>query len=831
MAIMAVIVTGFIGGFNLLSKLITATRNKSLATRSARNGLAEFQGMPYHRVYASAIPIAVPHVSPTAYHDPAHYPPIVEHYNNVTFTRYAFVDKLLKNGATDLFQPVAANAPDTGLKRVAQTVVWQDPSGDWRNVGLKGLISNPNRQTNSVQFTGSIVSGLGVALPNTVVDVIQNPTWQARSDGAGAYAISLIPGTYSLRARKHGFFSQVIANQTVDFGNTPLSVHFTLPPMDSGTIKGTVWANDHLVISRIVGNAGGHEFVEIYNPTTFTWQMNNTQIKLSFQRRTVQDPSPVPIDINFISPSVASHHFYLFANANPTFNGVPADAVWDTGGPNTIALNARHPALPFNVIPTYEDGISGLYQEGAGGLILEDQNRGVLDTVGWHGGGDACPPDPGFSPDPNAMEGPPLGLSDCKGLKSGEEFDRYSSTHPIVNVADGPAYDSGDNEADWIRHLVPLTPRNTSNQLAPIAGTPGIGAFIFANDGLSASTQAVQTIVDAGPYAAFSLPNVATGSWTFSVSLGTLHQEGPVTIPFNGVTVTTTVFLTQSSNKGFLSGQVTDLSTSLPLAGITLTAGANSFITAGDGRFRAAVDPGAYTLTANPGGLNSLFTEQALPVNVLLGQELAGQDFQLSGAGFLSGCVTADGINPLPDINVQIFPLFTNMVQGEALSQSDCHFSVRVPTGTYTVQPALDVEESATPAQFSPVTLTAGSTLFVGTFTVTLAYGFIEGVVTKGGHPITTGVPIHASTNGGLVNGGWPGVMNSLNHYSVNQVYMTVSDNNGNYRLRALAATGYHVFGYYTTFNGNAPTTTSQGVAGTVNVSTTAPVTVNLNWP
>jgi hypothetical protein len=73
--------------------------------------------------------------------------------------------------------------------------------------------------------------------------------------------------------------------------------------------------------------------------------------------------------------------------------------------------------------------------------------------------------------------------------------------------------------------------------------------------------------------------------------------------------------------------------------------------------------------------------------------------------------------------------------------------------------------------------------------------------------------------------------MNSLNHYSVNQVYMTVSDNNGNYRLRALAATGYHVFGYYTTFNGNAPTTTSQGVAGTVNVSTTAPVTVNLNWP
>ena len=108
---MAVIVTGFIGGFNLLSKLITATRNKSLATRSARNGLAEFQGMPYHRVYASAIPIAVPHVSPTAYHDPAHYPPIVEHYNNVTFTRYTFVDKLLKNGATDLFQPVAANAP------------------------------------------------------------------------------------------------------------------------------------------------------------------------------------------------------------------------------------------------------------------------------------------------------------------------------------------------------------------------------------------------------------------------------------------------------------------------------------------------------------------------------------------------------------------------------------------------------------------------------------------------------------------------------------------------------------------------------------------------
>jgi hypothetical protein len=144
---------------------------------------------------------------------------------------------------------------------------------------------------------------------------------------------------------------------------------------------------------------------------------------------------------------------------------------------------------------------------------------------------------------------------------------------------------------------------------------------------------------------------------------------------------------------------------------------------------------------------------------------------------------------------------------GNTVSGSDGTFLIwgsGISVGTYDVVPRLEAGEAATPSTYT-VTLNAGETIFVGTFTVTGAMGYISGSVTANGAPITTGVLVYATT--GTITGA-PPVLNSALRSGVVAYYAVSSDAAGHYELAVRGGYDYNLYAWYTTWNGQTPATT-----------------------
>lgn len=820
-----------IQGFSGISRGIIASRFKSLATQLANQKMQSLKSISYYRLRVSSqtiVPSGLGAFNPAVRSDEINYPPAGNVVNGISFLNYTVVERVQKNDVTESLNVMNWNSPDTGLKQLTLNVVWQE-RGSWNRIQLSNLLENPNRLAATGDFAGTVTdAGTLAPLSDVIITITQNSSLNSLTDAGGAYRVGTPAGSYNLQAVKQGYFPKTSSTKVISSTTPQVTVDFALTAMSSGTITGSVWHNDHLVISRVCGakmnGADSQEYVEIFNPTTWTWTMDG-QWGLTFQRQFSQDNLPISIAMNYAvgGANILPGRFYLFANA-PTLNIngtlVDADAVWDSsiGGSNDTnfpyfdAAAGHFNILPVNGVGPNEDGNS----EGAGVLTLTGPS--VADRVGWQGGGWANPASSETAPVPAQF-----------GLQVDEIYYRKSDMGGAFSSTVGPAYDSGNNALDWAVDQTGgnTPPRSTVSAPLPVrSGTPSDGALVFANDGLSQMAQA--SLTGSPPEARFTLPAIATGTWTVSASSGPFFLSYSTTI-VAGVTLSTSIVLNTGTIYGFVSGRVLDFNTSAGIAGITLSPG--GAVTNAAGNYSMPLSPGTQTLTANPNSTHPSYMEASQSLNVGLGQMSSNILFSLTSLAKIRGLMTIDGVTPLPDVAVSVTNNASGYTADNVYSGADGYFTASVPFpiggATFNVQPSVALGESVSPITPNVLYLsnTPGTTVFAATYTVTSAFGTLSGRVTAQGNPINTGVLIIASTSA------VPGTLldiDSAFRSSGAQYYSGSSRSDGSYSFDLKNGT-YTVSGWYTSFNGDTPTVTRQDQANVVILprQTTA---LDLSW-
>ncbi|PIR19261.1 MAG: hypothetical protein COV48_02945, partial [Elusimicrobia bacterium CG11_big_fil_rev_8_21_14_0_20_64_6] len=266
------------------------------------------------------------------------------------------------------------------------------------------------------------------------------------------------------------------------------------------------------------------------------------------------------------------------------------------------------------------------------------------------------------------------------------------------------------------------------------------GALVFADDGLAPSASA-------GSTGYFSLVSVATGSWLVTVASSTLmRQTASVPVVANATTNLGDYVLVSTTTNGYVTGRVTDADNAT-LSGISITGPTGTALTGAAGTYALSVSTGIVEVVANPGNLNSSYVSAAKIVTVTVGDVVLNTDFILSKGARLKGFATSNGTDPLPGLIV--IANKGGIQMGAALSGTDGYFTLMdLSTGAWTVEPQPDTSESASPTSLPRTILDseAGSTLFVGTFTISGALGKISGTVKENGAEINTGVLVAISS-------------------------------------------------------------------------------------
>ncbi|MFN0118269.1 MAG: carboxypeptidase regulatory-like domain-containing protein [Elusimicrobiota bacterium] len=822
-SLLAIMGVGFAGVFANVGKAIQFSKAKTLASNIAQEQMQILKQKSFDRVLVTTSAAYLTQFSPSIPYDPGYYPPETILEGNIRYTRYTYVQVAVENsGVIDLYGAI----PNTGMKAITITVVWNQGS-EAKYQQLRSVLGNIDTTQSNAIFSGAITTSTGGAIANALVTFAENFGWQDFSNSSGQYTINLSPGTYSMYVSAQGYFPSY---RTVSIAaNSTQTQDFTLAKMSSGTVRGTAWINNHLVISQIVGstmNASGfcEEYVELFNPSTFTWTMADSfgtpVIDLVYQR--YGDPGPSSFGLTYNTLTIGAGKYYLIANTT-TINA---------GGVSRSADAYYSAPQPEGQIWVAGGGSCG----GGGnadaiGLIYNDGTGNRVDVVGW----DQSPRVPeAFETD---------GYDQVIGLQDGEQFVRKASTQGVSSTL-GAAYDSGNNNVDIYGYTpIWIPPRNSSISGTVVSGVPAIGAYVSVGDGLSSVAQA--TSVGNPPAAEFILTEIATGSWTVYVTSSSRYTEiSTITITSSGQTfyipnsATTpswpssghyAAILSSTATQGFISGSVKNPSGVAISPAITIRAsGFSTTANTTNGNYFLSLDPGTYDVTANPNNLvGSYVSATTQTITIVAGTIENGINFVLSQGGKINGFITRDGINSLAGISV-IASDSNGIVRAQEVSGSDGRFTmINLSTGVYTVETVLGSGESSSPVS-STKTVTAGSTIHAGTFTVTGAYGYIRGSVTASGQAINTGVLLIASTS--TITGVPPTL--SASTLTGASYYSTNSYEDGSYTLevRGSTTTTYKVYGYYTTLVGNTPTVTSQSATG---ISVVAGQTVsgtNLSW-
>lgn len=822
--ILAIGVLGFIGAFGTVSKSIHVSKTRAVANNLLQEKIEAMKNISYYRLVVTTNAASATETGlPAFQYDPVggFYPPETMTVGDIAYTRRVFVQKVSSVGGGGLTE-FSHQDPDTGLKRITSYVIWQD-AGKYRMQELQNIVNNPNRTMLTGTISGNVTvsdSGMGGTGLDSVVMVTQNASLFDRAGTAGAYSFAVSGGTYTLQATKLGYFPVTRQNTYVAESGT-FDWDPNLMKMTSGTVSGTAYLRDHLVISQVVGahDFGGftQEWVEVYNPTTWSW--TTSDLGLRFQRVSTIDAAPVNIFLTAPvagAVTIASNSFCLFANTTTitlsAYPGFPvtASVLWNkTAGTNDVAFPGRFTAANPNVITTYNDN----NQWGAGSVQLYRVSDGaVQDVVGWKGNGSSA--------NPPLREGNAMNFA--QGLNTDEQLYRYSSV-ASYNPANGPAYDTQDNDTNLgLQNPAGWIPKSHVSAVVPtITGTPAAGAYASADDGLSGA-------VTANSAGVFSIPSVATGTWTVSISSGTGYQQAAVTMTGAAINLGT-VALTSSTSQGFVTGVVTSAQNGTPISGIVVqTAGGYSGTTSATGRYTIISSTGMTSVTANPGNIsNSTFVSDTMDgVDIQAGVYTSGINFVLDSGGRVRGYVRV-GTSPLPGVPVTASS--GAVTAAETASDGSGYFILaNISTGSYTIRPQLESGESSSPAS-QTVTVTTG-TVWSTTFTVTSAFGYITGSLTSAGQPIRTGVLVMAST--GSITSPPLDITNAVRTGAA-KYYIASSYTDGTYELYVPGGSGtpvtYNVYGWFTTWSGQTPTitprTTTANVTGGVTTSGR-----NLSW-
>jgi phage baseplate assembly protein gpV len=823
--LISLVILIFAGSFGNISRAFLASKAKTLATNLAQEKIQILRQMPYHKILVTPSPSYITEFSPPIPYDTEYFPPEDILEGGMKFTRYTYVYPVQEvDGKLEAMPPTS---PDIGMKCIEVSVVYPTAYGK-KVARLKTVETNPDITAFKGIIQGTVRDKMTFAyLPDVLVVVAENVGCRDYTDTNGNYLIKVPYGNYSVVASKRGYFTAI---QQVSVGAAPQIINFDLQPMSSGTVCGYVWLNDRILISQVVGstkNAEGfsQEYIELYNPTTFQWQMANSEYEgiIGLKYQSTGDVFVSSISLRYINLSIPPFSYYLIANTTTiTVAGVTvtADAVYSTAAVGSL-----------NIIKTREE--DGTQFAGGGVGIYYISSGQWIDVVGWDWN-EGAKTAPIYETD---------GIDQVLGFEIDEQYVRKVSTWGVVSGW-GNAYDSDNNNKDFVEYRKPIQifPRNSSYSLPPLTGRPAIGSFVSCNDGLSSLTNA--TLPGAAvplPVAYFELVSLATGTWSVFISSNekvinidnVVVQAGTKTGILNSVTNPSaycSYFYTQLINvaeTGFISGRVVNVFNQ-PLSNIKVIAGGSEAYTNTFGRYLLAISTGVYSVTANPGNLNPQYVYQTRDnVVVKMGVITSGIDFVLSQGGRVSGFVSRDKINPLPGIVVQAQSQ-EGFVYGEEVSDNSGRFTItNLSSGTYYIKPVLSSKEISTPS-VSTVTVSAGVTVFAGTFTITGAMGKILGSVKYHGETIQSGVLIIATT----VSFAIPPTL-STSTLTGPAYFITNSYEDGTYKLEVIGSTTtrYRIYGYYPIYDATGKPTILSTTLTNIQVLPGKEVTnVNLNF-
>jgi hypothetical protein len=667
-------------------------------------------------------------------------------------------------------------------------------------------------------FYGSVTSG-GLPVSGASVLLLDNPLINTLSAASGAYSLTTPAGTYTLRGSKRGYFPFDVSGTVVSGSSTPVNIPLTKKLV--GLAQGVAYVNTHLVLSEIAAEVGGNdsqEYVELYNGTESTYTMTNGGWHPSYTLEVVYSSGGAAAVMNpdgamhWVNTILYPHHYFLVAST-PTVNGVTADVYYSDVDQGISTPDNR-------LIAGASAGVrlksNGVYE--AAGLSV--------DAVGWgHSGGGPWGPSgliegtTGFR-----LSGGGDGLSNNESI---ERIAYSTSTESMmlgtgIHAAMGNAFDSNDNSTDWVDHTSSCSPQNTGSIEDPRTGTPASGAAIYIDDGLSSSAMAAST-------GSFTVTSIATGTWSIVISSGgRIYQRDTSVAVVSGSTVTLgCLVLNNSTSLGYAGGRVIN-GIGAPVPNIAVTASGGSDTTDSNGYYRLQLDAGTYIIMANPNNSSSqsYTVGEADGIAVSVGIQTDVPDITIQSGGKLKLWVTSNGTDPLPEIPV----VSTDSTGAEvASSVTDSLGYVTFPDlalGTYTVTPQLETGETANPTSRSGVVI-AGTTVMVGTITISNAFGTIGGTCMAGTNLIQTGALIIAVPQPTTIVGNPPTLDSTLRSGST-YYYIGSAKADGTYEISLRGGVTYNVYAWYTTYSGTSPTTTPR--SATVTVTAGGSGAANFTW-
>lgn len=788
--ILSITILVFIGSFTNITKSLIASKAKTLATNLAQEKIQILRQLPYYKILVTPLPKYYTEVSPAIPYDDRYFPPERILEGGMYFTRFTYVFPVKE--VDGKLEPLPSGLPDQGMKCIQVSVVYDTAFGK-KVVSLKTVESNPSIGPYRGLISGKVRDAKTLnSLKDVLVVIAENIGCRDYTNEDGDYSIKVPFGSYTIYATLRGYFPAI---KSASVGANPQIVNFDLQPMEKGKIFGYVWINDKVVISQVVASTKTiegfeQEYVELYNPTTFWWQMaiNVSSGVVGLKYQSTSDTQAKIINLNYYTLSIPPQSYYLIANTQTILvSGITktADAVFTSD-------NEGYP----NIIKTFEDDP----QSAGGGVgIYWISKNEWIDRVGWDWN-ESFKNAPIYEKD---------GIDRNTGVHEGEQFVRKTSTFGYV-ASWGNSYDSDNNNIDFIVYsTLQIPPHNSSDSFPPLTGKPAEGSVVSCNDGLSGVV--VANLVGVPPVAEFTLLNVATGTWSVIISsnekyieINDINVEENITLgipnQYTSPNWYSPYFYSQLfdvTENGAISGRVVNVFGN-PLSGIKVLTSTSETYTNSLGMYFLLSSSGVFSVVANPNNLNPLYVS-ATRDNVLVesGRITSGIDFILPHGGRISGFATMDNVNPLAGV-VFIAETEEGFVYREGVSDNNGIFYIEnLQAQTYTIKPILSSKETSSPSKIT-VTVTAGATVNVGTFTITGSMGKISGKVYASGKPISSGVLIIASTTTITT----PPVLSTATLTGA-CYFITSSYEDGSYILEVIGSstTRYNVYAYYTTFS------------------------------
>ena len=832
-SVLTIGVISSMGAFKYINRAMLQSRVKTIATNLAQEKMEVLRNKPYFQLLVTTATAVSTGYSPNFTYDTENYPPqTITLWGLPALTRVVKVDYVSLSGS--VATTLSYNSNDTGMKRVTVIVMWTDSYGIPKKVRLDSYYENPTAAVLSAGFTGTVsnVSG-GAAVGNALVQVQGSPKWRGYSDPAtGVYRFQVAPGTYTLVCSTQGYFPETSSTLYVEAG-AYTTKDFSINKIATGTISGQVYIRNHPVIYMVVassamlnGTGDNVEFVSLYNPTTAQINMltdpavsTSNNLKLSYWGEAGASDDIAEFWLQHRSTFIPSGYHYLIASTGTfTWGGTPitADAVYGA---------ANSP--PCNLIGSVYSCIT---RDRAGAIRISDAGGNVLDTLGWSNTG-AAKTAPYY-------EGTSKSLA--SGFPEGAQFFRYTSPGS-GSAGTGSCYDTDNNSSNFfyfnpsINGFYPMG--RFSGNKPPVTGTPGAGAIVTANDGLSTSVLASST-------GFFFLTDVATSavlninsSWEVLIASYTIFGSSAGLVITSGQNKNIgTVALSSSVSGGIASGYVygSGPDQDKPLGSPTILVGSagTTVYTNTQGYYRLFLGTGTAVITANYGSANGSYQSSDETVVLTEGVITDVPDFHLAQSGTIKGYVTA-GTGALPNIIVQA----TNggaIYEDTSDSTGNYYISAATSSVAYTVTPVLDALQSYTSLPADPLTVTLaipGSTVFSGTITVVGAMGTIAGTVVASTVSVTTGVLVVAST---IAVTDPLTTFTAANLLALPVYYSASSQADGSYSLDVRSSTSmpYYLRAFYPVVNPNsgAVTYTSRDYSSVWVSSAGTTTTRNFVW-